>query len=222
MRVVDLGCGLGGHFTEFVKTGGLHFPDDREIGIIQPKDCLGVDKQSRFQGDVEGQGFNFMCMDVTEDQALMELPDADYYLVWDFLHHLPDQNWVAGIVQTAIHRARKGVWIRMLSFEDDMMTGEGRLKALGLRFAWSKWPVTKTLMVDMLSIINEYKMQTSRNSVAAKPKPGDRVRATGDPNVVPENAAATVKKYDLTAQGPKVEERFDPPLVAKWEIIVTG
>ena len=41
MRVVDLGCGLGNHFNEFVKTGGLHFPDDKQIAIIQPNECLG-------------------------------------------------------------------------------------------------------------------------------------------------------------------------------------
>lgn len=218
VAVVDMGCKLGNAIQEFVKKGSLYYDDD--IRSIKPGDCLGVDRQDRFRGDLEARGYRFLHLDITAENALLQLPAADYYLAWDFLEHLPNLDWVSAVVKVMLHKARKGVWIRMPSFEQDA-TGEGALKEMGLRFAWTNWHghPSAVLVEDVVRIVNDYKAETLRSSVSLKLKPSKRVMATDDPCVVPIDAPMDTAAYNPNL-GVKPVKNLDPPLVAQWEAVI--
>ena len=218
-QVVDLGTKLGNSIGEFRRKANIFWP---EFVAPLPELCLGIDMQDKYREDVEGQGYKFMALDVTAEGALEQLPEADYYIAWDFLEHLPNKEWSSAIVKVMLHKARKGVWIRMPSFEPDESTGEGVLLNLGLRFAWSNWRGHKShyLLLDCITAINEYKTEAKRGSIAVKTKAGRRVRSTTDDKVVPIDAPIDTVKYSLD-MGHKKVEKFDPPLVAQWEVVAT-
>lgn len=220
INVVDLGCKLGSALTEFRKRGHHYYGD--QVRSIKVDECLGVDMQGRFKRDLEEQGYWFLSMDVTCGDALQELPEADFYLAWDFLEHLPDKGWATRVIEHMLSHARRGVWIRMPSFEQDAVTGEGALTALGLRFAWTKWHghPTPLLVTDVVDVVNRYKATTGRNAITLRIKDGKRVRSTADPCVVPADAPVDTVKYreDL---GIKPVQNFNPPLVGQWEVVIT-
>ncbi len=220
LKVVDLGTKLGNSIGEFRKKGHIYFGD--EINRITPDECLGIDRQNKYENDVVGQGYHFAALDVTTEDAFDKMPEADYYLAWDFLEHLPDKQWSDHLVKVMLHKARKGVWCRMPSFEQDESTGEGALKALGLRFAWSNWHghPSHYLITECVEAINAYKLTTNRGSISVKVKPGRRVRGTDDINVIPIDSPIDTVKYSPKL-GHKNIRKFDPPLVAQWEVLVT-
>lgn len=220
LKVVDLGTKLGHAIGEFCKKGSLYFGD--EISQIRPDQCLGIDLQDKYRNDVVGQGYRFMVMDVTQDGALDALPEADYYLAWDFLEHLPSKEWSDALVKVMLHKARKGVWCRMPSFEQDETTGEGALKKLGLRFAWTHWHghPSHYLVEECVTAMNQYKLEQNRGSIAVKVRPGKRVRATDDKHVVPIDSPIDTVKYEPKL-GHRPYQKFDPPLVGQWEVIAT-
>ncbi len=219
VAVVDLGCKLGNALGEFRKRGGMFYGD--RVYSIQPEACVGVDKQSRFRRDLEECGYTFLEMDVTEEGALERLPEADFYLAWDFLEHLPDKDWAFRIIQAMLQRARCGVWIRMPSFEQDDNTGEGALKKLGLRFTWTNWHghPTHLLVHDVVSAVNTFKAETHR-AITLRVKPGKRIYSTSDVCVVPEDAPQDTTKYH-EGLGFRPVQKFNPPLVGQWEAIIT-
>jgi hypothetical protein len=219
LKVVDLGTKLGSAITQFRKKASMFFEN---IGEIKPEACLGIELQDKYRNDVEGQGYRFQVTDVTSEGALAALPEADYYLAWDFLEHLPTKAWSDAVVKTMLHKARKGVWCRMPSFEQDESTGEGALKQLGLRFAWTNWHghPSHYLVEECVNAINEYKQEQNRGSLAVKVKPGRRVRATDDKSVVPIDSPIDTVKYEPKL-GHRPFQKFDPPLVAQWEVVVT-
>ena len=222
MKVVSLGCGLGGGLQEFLKRGGEHFGD--HILRIPYEQCLGIDKDPKFKDDITGQEFLFQAFDyMNEDPGVLALlPETDYYLAWNCLHMSPSKEWANALVQVMMHKARKGVWVRLLSFENDEATGEGVLQRIGLRFAWTKGdpePLPYTLK-DCVDSINEYKKTDSkRNCITGRVKPGKRLRSTDDPKVVPISAPPGVTRYEPKL-GFRRTQGFVPPLVAEWEIII--
>ena len=220
LTIVDMGTKLGRSITEFRKRGHTFFGDDARG--IPPERCLGIDKKTQYMSDVQGQGYRFLGMDVTSTGALENLPEADFYLAWDFLEHLPDKKWSGAVVWAMIHKARKGVWIKMPSFEPDEATGEGALRKLGLRFAWTHWHghPSHYLVQDCVEAIQGYKQGTGRNSLAVKVRPGRRVRDTLDKQVVPIDAPIDTVEYKPSL-GSRTVHKFDPPLVAQWDVIVT-
>jgi hypothetical protein len=217
-RVVDLGTKLGSALTEFRRRADQFFPD---LPKLPPGECLGVDRNEKYRADVEGQGYLFAGWDLTDSDVLTGLPTADYYIAWDFLEHLPDTLWSQTLVKLMLHNARRGVWLRLPSFEQDAQTGEGRLKELGLRFAWTEWTGHKSrfTLMDCAAAIQEYSLETGR-SVKTKFKPGRRVRSTADSRVVPLAAPVDTVKY-TAALGLKPVQQLEPPLVAQWEVLLT-
>jgi hypothetical protein len=215
--LVSLGCGLGNTFLEFIRTGAPYFGED--VRMIRPAECLGIDRNYHFHDDLVNRNLQFLQLDLLECD-LAVLPAADYYMAWNYLHaNLPDKEWMAAVVETMIHKARKGVWLRIPSFEQDEATGELALKEFGLRFAWTKrW--SPYLLHDLVTAINAYKVKTKRGSLRLKIKPAARVRTSQEPCVVPENAP-----LDATEYHPSMGERrvtpFDPPLVSQWDVVVT-
>ncbi len=220
IAVVDLGCKLGSALAEFRKRGHLYYGD--QVHTIQAEECLGVDMQARFQRDLEEQGYWFLCLDVTRTDALAELPEADYYLAWDFLEHLPSKDWAARVIEHMLRHARRGVWIRMPSFEQDVVTGEGALAELGLRFAWTKWHghLTPLLVTDVVNEINRYKAMAGQNAITLRIRDSKRVRSTADPCVVPADAPIDTVKHHADL-GVKPVRSFNPPLVSQWEVVIT-
>jgi len=221
-RVVDLGCGLGNHLGEFVKLGANHFLDDPMIRVIQPGECLGLDAQAGYEQDLVGRGYQFQQFDVLASGAVTALPEADYYLVWEFLDTLPTRDWADAIVKAAIHRSKKGAWFRLRTFETDPR-GEGLLRDLNLRFAWTannKHP-THYLLVNLVQAVNQYKQESGRNSTALKIKPGRRLHSTEDLCVVPLDTPPTVDSYSSSKCKPKPHTKLVPPPVANWDVIVT-
>jgi len=220
LKVVELGCKLGNGITEFIRRGSMYYGP--LVRSIDPAECLGIDIQERFRADLESRRLRFRCLDLTADGALEELPEADYYLAWDFLEHLPNMEWVSAVIQVMLRKARKGVWIRMPSFEQDKDTGEGVLRAMGLRFSWSVWHGHKchVLVSDVVQVINEYKSGVGRSSIAMKLLAGRCVRSTDDPCVVPIDSPVDTVKYDEKL-GPKPIRDLNPDVVAQWEVVVT-
>ena len=221
LRIVDVACRLGNSFGEFIKTGSAHFMDDPMIRVIQPEECLGLDADPRFWQDLEGRGYGFRRYNLLQD-PLADLPESDYYVVWNYLDSLPDKTWADAVVATAIHKARKGVWLRLLSFEQDTL-GEGPLHELGLRFAWTRHPAHPLHypLDDAVAAINKYKQESKRMSIDLKIKPGKRVYSTTDPCVIPESAPIGVEAYHPSTCGPKPARKLKTGLVAWWELIVT-
>lgn len=220
LKVIDLGCKLGNSLAEFIRRGSMYYGE--LVRAIQPGECLGIDMQARYQRDLVERGFNFLAVDITAEGALEQLPEADYYLAWDFLEHLPTKEWASAVIQTMLHKARKGVWIRMPSFEQDESTGEGALKKLGLRFTWTNCHGHKCplLVEDVVRTLNDYKSQTGRNSIALKLRPGKRVRATDDPCVVPVDSPMDTTEYRANL-GPKPVKDLETHLVSQWEVVIT-
>jgi len=217
LKVVDLGTKMGNAINAFLKRGKMYFGDD--VSHIQPAECLGIDKKDKYRGDVEGQGFQFQCADVTAGGFIDTLPEAWFYLGWHFLEHLPSKEWSTAFVKVMLHRASKGVWFELPSFEQDESTGEGALKKLGLRFSWTDWHghPSHYLIEDCVGAINAYKQDTGR-SVSVKVKPGKRIRNTMDKKVVPIDSPIDTGDYKPVL-GKKENVEFDPPLVGHWIVI---
>jgi hypothetical protein len=219
IQVVDLGTKLGNSIVEFRRKAQQFWPQFVDPG---PGGCLGIDKEEKYRADLEGQGCQFKALDLTQKGVLENLPEADYYVAWDFLEHLPDVAWSSAVIKVMLHKARRGVWLRMPSFEDDETTGEGALRKLGLRFTWTHWRnhTSHYELLDCIAAINEYKQTSGRGSIAVKTKAGRRIRSTTDDKVVRIDSPINTPKYKLDLGHKKVES-FNPPLVAQWEIIVT-
>lgn len=215
LRVVDLGTKLGSALSEFRRRGGqLRFGETD----VAPSECLGVDRNDKYRGDVQRQGYRFLALDVTAAGALESLPEADYYLAWDFLEHLPDHGWAEAVVAAMVRKARRGIWLRLPSFERDGINGEGVLKKHGLRFAWSRWHghTCHLLVGDAVSYL--YKHGYVRDPNKLDIHPSKFVYNTDDPAVVPLDAPVdTVKYHD--ALGPKPVITLKPPVVSQWEVL---
>ncbi len=219
LRVVDVGTKLGNALGEFIRRGGPVFGDPT-IASIQPGECLGVDRQPRFEQDLTRRGYQFSCVDLTQTYVMAALPEADYYLAWDFLEHLPSEAWSASLLQVMLAKARKGVWLRMPSFEQDG-TGCQALEVLGLRFTWTNWTghTSHFTLAQAAQAIEEYKKLAKHPELHVSVRPGKRVQASDDPCVVPLEAPKDTVKYDISL-GHKTVVNFNPPLVAQWEVII--
>ena len=220
MKVVDLGTKLGNSIGEFRKKGRMYYGDD--IPRIKPAECLGIDMQDKYESDCTKRGYGFLKLDVTAEGALEKLPESDYYLAWDFLEHLPNKVWSTALIKVMLHKARKGVWLRMPSFEQDERTGEAALRKLGLRFAWTDWHghPSHYLIEDALQAINEYKQESGRGSISTKVRAGKRIRATDDPSVVPIDSPTDTVKYSPQL-GHKPVVDLNPHVIGQWEVVIT-
>lgn len=217
LKVVDLGTNLGNAIGEFLRRGKQYFTD---LDEIQPEECLGVDKQGRFEADLTQRGYNFSEADLTKID-LDVLPEADYYLAWDCLEQLPSPDWSAAVLQIMLHKARRGIWLRMPSFEPEGLSSEQTLKAMNLRFAWTTWPCNTShfTLQHMANALSGYKQASGREFADVVVQASKTVLASGDPWVVPASAPLDTQKYSPTL-GLKPSVKFNPPLVAQWNVLV--
>lgn len=216
MRVVDLGCKKGGAILEFIRRGSIYFGPD--VSKIANHDCLGVEINPDYKKAIRDLGCNFLQADLSRESDLSDLPEADYYLAWDFLEHLPSVDIGDRVFHAMLELARVGVWLRMPSFEDDLKTGEGALRKLGLRFAWTHWHGHTSFY--RLSHAHSVVGRFGRDKVSRVLVRGNRmISNTNDPAVVPVNAPVDTVKY-RPELGKKIYREFDPKLVGQWEFIV--
>lgn len=216
-RVLDLGCKTGGALGSFCKTGSRHFGPDAQS--IRPAECVGVDRAGRYRQAVESRGYRFLELDVTKPGALESLPQADYVLAWDFLEHMPDKTWGRRLIAAMVAKARRGAWLLFPSFEQDPVTGEGRLKEHGLRFAWTTWrghPCHWTL-ADTEQTLHELGNETGRKfSFTLQPR--GEITTTDDRRVVPLTAPNESACY-MPEYGPKPSVALDPPVFPQFSLV---
>tara|TARA_R110002020_G_scaffold276042_7_gene491276 strand:- start:914 stop:1573 length:660 start_codon:yes stop_codon:yes gene_type:complete len=212
MKVVDLGTRIGSTLSVFLRRGSRFFPAHKKfINEIKFSECLGVDREESCRGDLESAGASFQCLDLSGTEVFEGLPEADFYLASKFLHHLPDKEVVDTLVRTVLTKARRGVWFRLLSFEDDSQTGEGILRSKDLRFGWSsKYP--HYLCKDVVSLV-------SRDSFDLELSPARRIRHTNDFRVLPVSADDDKEEYEPT-MGHKPQIKLVPPLVSEWDLFI--
>jgi hypothetical protein len=208
--VVDLGTKKAGALDVFCKHGKMYF--GQEANCI-PGACLGVDRDEKYGDEVRKRGYKFQAANVLDPD--FDWPSSDFYLAFDFLEHMPSKADSDAILHTMVNFARRGLWVRIPSFEQDK-TGEQLLRGLGMRFAWTDWHghPSHYLVSDVMTVIS--KLVPEANVRHKKLK---LVRDTKDPAVVPIDAPTDTVKYDPSL-GPKPFARFETPLIGQHEFIV--
>lgn len=195
-HLIDLGTKKGGAIDVFRRHHGMYFPRQ---GIV-PRLCLGVDRNPAYQAPVHAKGYAFRQADAMD----FDYPVADFYTAFDFLEHLPDVAASDEVLRRMLAAARKGVWLRMPSFETDE-TGGGQLARLGLRFDWTAWDfhTSHYTLADVRRVISDrFVMRTKGNLRFADTK--DR-RIEAMPGFAKPNPPA----------------RLDPPVIGQWEVLLT-
>ena len=186
--VVDLGTKKAGALDVFRKHGKMYFGLDAEC---RPDVCLGVDLADKYKDDVKKRGYRFRSADVLSED--FDWPSADFYLAFDFLEHLPSKEMSAAVLRTMLERARRGVWLRMPSFEQDG-TGEKPLRDLGMRFAWTNWHghPSHYLVSEAKSVIELVKPDAK-----VKHKHNKLIHNTHNQDVVPTDAPLDTRKRSV-------------------------
>jgi hypothetical protein len=208
-KVVDLGTKKGSAIDVFLKRGKMYY--GREIPKILPAQCLGVDRAEKYRKDVEKQGFAFEACNVLEPMSPC-WEEADYFLAWDFLEHLPSIEDSNNVLSWMLLWAQKGVWLKMPSFEQDEQ-GEGQLRRHGLRFAWTHWHGHPS----------HYKVSDARGVISQGVKVKHRhqriIKNSSSKFIVPVDAPLDTIEY-TPELGPKPKVKFDPPVIGCHELIV--
>jgi len=212
MKVVDLGTRIGNTLSVFLRRGSRFFPThEKFIKEIEFSECLGIDKEESCRGDLESAGASFQCLNLSDTEMFEELPEADFYLASKILHHLSEKEAADTLVRTVLSKSRRGVWLRLLSFEDDSQTGEGILRSEDLRFGWSA-KYLPYLCKDVVSLI-------PRDLFNLELSPARRIRHTNDFRVLPASADSDEEEYE-EVMGHKSQIKLVPPLVAEWDLFI--
>jgi len=223
-HVISVGCGLGSSFNEAIKRGHLFVPELKNAAIDK-KQCLGIDKNDKFALDIVGQGHEFMCRDVAAE--VEAIPEADYILVWNFLEHLPDFKSVTQVVHEVLNKAKKAAWFRLTNFDwGPEGMGQWTLGAINLRFAWysQSQHTVKLKTSELVGLVKEYNLLFPGRNAKVEVMRGRNVTATDDPYIIPNTSPTDTKLYCPEIEekyGKKPDVRFEEPLVANWECVVT-
>ena len=217
LDVVDLGTKKGAAIVEFLKKGRLYFRTPK----MSRENCLGIDRHSKYRRVVEKAGFQYQDSDLLDDEVLKNLPEANYYLAWHFLEHLPNKRLSHKLVKACLQKAKKGCWFRLPSFQQDKKTGEGALREHGLRFTWTHWHghPSHYLVEDCQKAIKAWAKKYGQKPKVVV-KPAGYVKTTGNRRVVPIDAPIDTVTY-AKSMGAKPNVRFNPPIVDAWEVLVT-
>jgi hypothetical protein len=205
--VVDLGTKTGGALDVFRRRADTYFKDAE----CAREDCLGVDFADKYADEIRKKGYQFSAADVTT----CRWPTADFFLAFDFLEHLPDKEVSDVVLRQMLTNAKRGVWLKMPSFEQDA-TGEGQLKRYGLRFTWSYWSghPSHYLVEDAMRVITD----TCPNA-KVKHKHQRIIKHSRSRFVVPINAPIDTTEYSEDL-GPKPDIDFNPHVIGCHELIV--
>jgi hypothetical protein len=218
MKVVDLGTSIGQALHEFSRKGPKYFSDDsnfvRDVFSTGPElfsGCLGVDKFDKYRADLEGLGASFLVMDLSTEENVLELPEADYYIASKLLHHLGSEEAMERLVRHILCVSRRGVWLRLLSFEDDIESGEGALSKYDLRFGWScKYTPCSVKTIVSYVDTEEWDLELF---------PARRLRHTNDFRVLPTTSDPDKEEYE-EVMGHKPQHELVPAVVAEWDLFI--
>ena len=220
--VVDLGTKAGFALDQFRKNRHMYFDT---ASPIRPDKCLAIDHKTEYEHTLERRGYKPQELDLATEEAIGNLPEANYYLAWHFLEHVPSKEWSDKLVKAALSKAKYGCWFVLPSFEPDAKTGEGALRALGLRWTWSHWVghPTHYLVEECKNAVDEWFKSHGEKlekgiQVLVQPT-GWRTRSTKDKHVVPIDAPLDTTDY-AEEMGEKPNIYFSPPLIAEWNVIV--
>ena len=219
MTVVDLGTKFGKSISTFLMKPATFFPAHIQSGTFQTTpdfDCTGVDIDKIYRRDLEGRGHRFMRGDLRSRNFRKSLPEADFYLVCNILHHV-DAVQALEILCDAVQKARRGVWFRVKSFEQDDKNGEGVLTAMGLQFSWTRNYSSYT-MAELLTFINKTRLP----GATVRIEPGKSISHTKDKRVIPlwiKNDSKDSYFYERT-MGVKEYMELPKPVVCEWDIFV--
>lgn len=211
MKVIDIGTKQGASIITFLHKVKTFFPSYDEPLVTS--DCVGVELDEDFEHDITGQEIFFMCGDILDPTFRATLPEPDFFLVCNVLHHLPDRNAIEELLGYVLATARYGVWFRLKSFETDDESGEGILLKHGLRFSWSE-NYTPYYCSEVFQFIRERFPQAS-----IRIEPGKRIRHTNDKRVVPRDAVSSSFYYEPT-MGVKSHTSLDKAVVCDWDVFI--
>jgi hypothetical protein len=200
--VVDLGTKEAAALDVFRKRGNMYFGIEAEC---EPGDCLGVDRKEQYSEAVKKKGYKLKLGNILTEE--FDWPTAAVYLAFDFLEHLPSKEDSDNVLRTMLERSKRGVWLRMPSFEQDG-TGEKPLRDLGMRFAWTHWHghPSHYLVSDAMRVI-----KLIRPKAKVKHKHNQLIHDTHHTSVVPIDAPLDTIKYDPMEHGPKPWHPLKPP-----------
>jgi hypothetical protein len=210
--VVDLGTKKASAIDVFRRLAASY-----EIPVSPAALCLGIDRKDQYRNEVTQKGYEFLKSDIITPEFIWLA--ADYYLAWDFLEHLPSREFSKKVVVQMCRHATAGVWLRLPSFEQDSLTGEGALHNHGLRFAWSRWTGHRShfLIGDALEALNDG-LKDAQWSHRLDQR--ELILNSNHPDVVPIDAPADTVKYEPEL-GPRPWVQFTPPVVGQWELIAS-
>lgn len=206
-KVVDLGTKKAGALDVFRKHGGMYF-DDLDCPAAA---CLGVDSNAEYANEVKSKGYTFSAANITA----CRWPTADFFLAFDFLEHMEDKEQSDAVLYLMLSNAKRGVWLKMPSFEQDE-TGEEQLRKHGLRFTWSLWHghPSHYLVGDAMRVIKEH-----CPDARVKHKHQRIIKNSRSKFVVPVNAPIDTNEY-TEELGSKPDVNFHPHVIGCNELIV--
>lgn len=223
VMLVDLGTKHGDAITQFRQRAGRTVLSAKAVAQCKPHRCVGYERPEAagYRERVEKQGYGFAIADLSDPVQLELLPTADIYLAWHFLEHLPDKEAAARVVHAALTRARRLAWFRLPSFEQDEDTGEGALRAIGLRFSWTHWRghPTPWLVSDCVAAIKSWSTVNPDRLFDLTITPAAKIRHTHNVRVVPIDAPIDTNYYSPEL-GKKRAKAFTPGIVSEWEVIM--
>lgn len=207
-KVIDLGTKKGGALDVFRSRGDMYYGDAVKC---KPSACLGVDYADKYAEEVREKGYNFSSADVTA----CRWPTADFILAFDFLEHLKDREQSDAMLYLMLMNARKGVWLKMPSFEQDD-EGEAQLRKNGLRFTWTHWHghPSHYLVGDAMKVITGI-----CPDARVKHKHQRIIKDSNSKFVVPIDAPLDTNEY-TAEMGTKPNIRFNPHVIGCHELIV--
>lgn len=214
-RIAHRHCSNKGKFNPF---SGLEY----SLKAAQQKNSIGYERPeaASYKKDVEAKGFKFGLLDLSVASDIEKLPVGSFYTAWHFLEHLPNKETAKLVVHTALSRARKMLWCRLPSFEQDDATGEGVLRKLGLRFTWTHWEghPCHWLVSDCVAAMESWRQENPDRPFDVIIKPSAYMESTEDPRIVPIDTPIDTTKYEAKF-GKKPSKTFDTKVISEWEVI---
>lgn len=211
-RVVDLGTKKAGALDEFRRNGHIRYGELAEA--VPASRCLGVDRNHLLADFVRGKGYEFKTVDLTGPE-LSSLPEAEFYLAWDLLEHMPSVEHSQAVLRVMLERATVGVWLRLPAFE---VKDVARLAQHGFRFTWTTWKCHPTpfKVKDATDVLDEMEAKGVRYDVRIRENL--RIESSQHRSIVPVSAPGETIYYfpDL---GKKKTVAFDPPIPGQWDIV---
>ena len=205
-ELLDLGCGTGGSLRSA----------SRRFGV----EGIGIEIREALVEKAQANGLAVFQADVTEMDP-DDYPSVNYAVLDNVLEHLYSLDDVAEVLRSACRVARRLVYVRHPSFED-----EEYLEQLGLKLYWCDWRRHRTHV-----LLEDYRRIAAEIGVPCIIQPVGRIVDSADDSILPLSAPPDQPRTDKTRDGiyeeskhgPKPFITFDQPVWYTFDILfVTG